>query len=154
MDSFPETCHWASKVKRPLAQKGKPTCPIWPTVLFPSPSHDDAYTAISRKVVGKSARNNTKRNCGWFWVHWFSKKFEIMAGEATDVCLLVLKESNKSSFDSYSVRNSVMTIFHITFQNCRMHIFSDNLCQNTCIHVCSVQFINTVLLMLKVRATI
>ena len=40
-----------------------------------------------------------------------------------DVCLLVLKESNKSSFDSYSVRNSVMTIFHITFQNCRMHIF-------------------------------
>ena len=40
-----------------------------------------------------------------------------------DVCLLVLKESNKSSFDSYSVRNSVMNIFHITFQNCRMHIF-------------------------------
>ena len=24
------------------------------------------YTAISRKVVGKSARDNPKRYCGWF----------------------------------------------------------------------------------------
>ena len=24
------------------------------------------YTAISRKVVGKSARDNIERNCGWF----------------------------------------------------------------------------------------
>ena len=39
-----------------------------------------------------------------------------------DVCLRVLKESNKSSFDSYSVRNSVM-ISHIAFRDCRVHIF-------------------------------
>ena len=32
------------------------------------------------------------------------------------VCLRVLKESNKSRFDSYSVRNSVLIISHITFQ--------------------------------------
>ena len=25
-----------------------------------------AYTAISRKVVGKSARDNAERYCGWF----------------------------------------------------------------------------------------
>ena len=25
------------------------------------------YTAISRKVVGKSARDNPERYCGWFW---------------------------------------------------------------------------------------
>ena len=31
-----------------------------------------------------------------------SKKFEKMAREATDICLRVLKESNKSRFDSYS----------------------------------------------------
>ena len=49
-----------------------------------------------------------------------------MAQEALEVCLSVLKESNKSRFDSYSVRNSVLTISHITFQDCRMHIFSDN----------------------------
>ena len=34
------------------------------------------YTAISRKVVGKSARNNPERHCGWFLVLCFSKKFE------------------------------------------------------------------------------
>ena len=34
------------------------------------------YTAISRKVVGKSARDNPERHCGWFWVLCSSKKFE------------------------------------------------------------------------------
>ena len=32
-------------------------------------------------------------------------QFERMAREIMDVCLRVLKESNKSEFDSYSVRN-------------------------------------------------
>ena len=50
-----------------------------------------------------------------------------------DVCLRVLKESNKSRFDSYSVWNSVLIISHITFRDCRVHIFSDNLSQNSCI---------------------
>ena len=40
-----------------------------------------------------------------------------------DLCLKVLKESKKSKFDSYSVRNSVLIISHITFRDCRMHIF-------------------------------
>ena len=48
-----------------------------------------------------------------------------------DVCLRVLKESNKSRFDSYSVRNSVLIISHITFQDCRVHILSDNLSWNS-----------------------
>ena len=46
-----------------------------------------------------------------------------MVGDATGICLLVLKESYKSSFDSYGFRNIVMIISHITFRNCRMHIF-------------------------------
>ena len=29
-------------------------------------SNDLQYTAISRKVVGKSARDNPERSCGWF----------------------------------------------------------------------------------------
>ena len=78
------------------------------------------YTAISKKVVGKSARDNLERYCGWFWVHCFSKKFERMAREAMDVCLRVLKESNKSRFDSYSVRKSALIISHIAFRDCRM----------------------------------
>ena len=54
-----------------------------------------------------------------------------MAGEAMGVCLRVLKESNKSRFDSYSVRNIVLIISHITFRDCRVHIFSDNLSRNS-----------------------
>ena len=38
-----------------------------------------------------------------------------------DVCLPVLKESNKSRFDSYSVRKSELIISHITFRDCRVH---------------------------------
>ena len=64
------------------------------------------HTAVSRKVVGKSARDNPERYCGWFLVHCFSNKFQRMAGEAMDVCLRGLKESNKSRFDSYSVKNN------------------------------------------------
>ena len=44
-----------------------------------------------------------------------------------------LKESIKSRFDSYSVRNSVLIISHITFRDCRVHSFFDNLSRNSCI---------------------
>ena len=54
-------------------------------------------------------------------------------GEAMDLCLRVLKESNKSRFDSYSVRKSVLIISHITFRDCRVQSFSDNLSRNSCI---------------------
>ena len=47
--------------------------------------------------------------------------------KAMDVCLRVLKESSKSRFNSYSVRNSELIVSHITFRDCRAHIFSDNL---------------------------
>ena len=50
---------------------------------------------ISRKVVGKSERDNPERHCGWFWVLFLARK-------AMKMCLQVLKESHKSRFDSYS----------------------------------------------------
>ena len=59
-------------------------------------------SAISRKVVGKSARDNPEKYCGWFWVPCCPKKLERMAGDAMDICLWVLMESNKSRFDNYS----------------------------------------------------
>ena len=58
-----------------------------------------------------------------------------MAQEAVDVCLRVLKESNKKKFDSYSVKNTVFIISHITFRDCRVHILADNLSQNSCIQI-------------------
>ena len=56
-----------------------------------------------------------------------------MAREAMDVCLQVLKESNKSRFDNYSVRNKSLIISHITFRDCHVHSFCDNLSRNSCI---------------------
>ena len=38
-----------------------------------------------------------------------------MALEAMDICLQLLKESNKTKFDSYSVRNRLLIIFHLPF---------------------------------------
>ena len=58
-----------------------------------------------------------------------------MAGEVMDICLRVLKESNISRFDSNSVKNSVLNISHITFRDCRVHIFSDDLSRSSCRHV-------------------
>ena len=62
----------------------------------------DLHTAILRKVAGKSERHNPGMFCGWFLVHCSSNKLERMARQATDICLRVLKESNKRRFDSYS----------------------------------------------------
>ena len=85
-------------------------------------------TAISRKVVAKSVRDNPERCCGWFWVDCSSNKFKRMAREAgTDICLRMLQESKKSRFDSYSVRKSELVISDIIFRDCRLHIFPTTL---------------------------
>ena len=55
-----------------------------------------------------------------------------MAEEVMDICLQVLMESNKSRVNSYSVRNSVLNISHITFWDCRVHILFNNLSRNSC----------------------
>ena len=55
-----------------------------------------------------------------------------------DICLQVLKESNKSRFDSYSVRNSVLFISHTSFRDCCVHIFSDNLSLHSCIYYSTI----------------
>ena len=61
-----------------------------------------------------------------------------MAREAIDVCLRVLKKSNKSRFDGYSVKKSALIMSHITFRDCRVHSFSDNLSRNSCIQFISL----------------
>jgi len=57
-----------------------------------------------------------------------------------DVCLRLLKESNKGRFYSYSVRNGVLII--------ELHIFSNNLSRNSCI------ILGRILLSKKYRAEI
>ena len=93
------------------------------------------FTAISRKVVGKNARDNPERYCGWFWVLCSSKKFEKMARKTKDICLRVLKESNKSMFDSYSRQEQC--IDHIPYYLLglsRAHFFRQPF-SNNCIHM-------------------
>ena len=68
---------------------------------------------------------------GGFEFSFFQRNLKELARKAMDICLWVLKESNKSRFDSYSVRNSVLIISHITFRDCRVHNFSDNLSGNS-----------------------
>ena len=47
-----------------------------------------------------------------------------MTRGAMDICLRVLKETEeKSRFDGCSVRNSILIKSHITFRDCRVHIF-------------------------------
>ena len=60
-----------------------------------------------------------------------------------DICLQVLKESHNNRFDSYSVRNSELIVSHITFRNCRVHNFSNNLPRNSCISVFRVVVVPT-----------
>ena len=50
---------------------------------------------------------------GGFEFTVLQRNLKKMAREAMDVCLRLLKERNKSRFDSYSVRNSVLIIAHI-----------------------------------------
>ena len=55
--------------------------------------------------------------------------------EAMDLCLRVLKESNKSISEGYCVRNNALIISHVTFWDCRVHIVSDNLSRNSCVYL-------------------
>ena len=43
------------------------------------------------------------------------------------------KQQIKVGSTATVVRNSVLNISHITFLDCRVHIFSDNLSRNNCI---------------------
>ena len=108
-------------------------CDITQDLLFTS------YSYFEKSCRKKCTQQS--RYCGWFWIHCCPKKFKKRIREATDVCLRELKESNKSRFDSYSVRNSVLIISHITFRDCRVHIFPDNLSRNSCIWCTSLCYV-------------
>ena len=94
------------------------------------------HTAISKKVVGKSACDNPERYCGWFW-----KKFWRNGARGHWLCFLVVKRSSKGRFDSYSVRNSVLIISHITFRDCRVHFLPTIFLE---IAVCRAQFLSKI----------
>ena len=75
-------------------------------------------------------KSRTRQSRKVLWVVFSSLFFKQISKY---LCLQVLKESIKSRFDSYSVRNSLLIISHITFRDCRVHSFFDNLSRNSCI---------------------
>ena len=74
-------------------------------------------------VVGESARNNPE------WPIVDGLKFTVlqMARKAMEVCLQVLKESNKNRFDIFCVRNSLFIILIFSLGIIACTFFSDNL---------------------------
>ena len=91
------------------------------------------YTAILRKVVGKSARDNPERYCGWLWGPLFQRNLKEWRGRPwTYVCEYYRKATKVGSTASV-VTNSVLIISHITFWDCHVRISSDNLSRNSCI---------------------
>ena len=95
-----------------------------------APSHIQLF---QERLSEKVQATIPKGIVGDFEFTVFQNKFQRMAREAMDICLRVLKESTKSRFDSYSVRKSALMISHITFRDCHVHSFSDNLSRNSCI---------------------
>ena len=74
------------------------------------------YSYFEKGVLGKGAHDWSPKAL-WVVLSAMSlHKFERMVREAVDICLWVLKESNKSRFNTYSVGNS-------TSRDCRVHIF-------------------------------
>ena len=67
--------------------------------------------------------------------HCSSKKADRMAREAMDICLRVLKKSNKvgSTATKSGTVQCILIISHVTFRDSRVHIFSNNLSRISCI---------------------
>ena len=54
------------------------------------------------------------------------------------VCKCWRKVTKVGGSQATVVRNSVLIISHITFQDCRVHFILDKLSRNSCIHICQM----------------
>ena len=110
---------------------------IWQHIRLYTHKHTDIYIVqLFRERLLDKAHVTTPKLCivGSFEFTVFQRNFgkNGRRGHGHKLCLRALKESNENRFDSYSVRNSVLSISHNTFRDCPMHIFSDNLSRNSC----------------------
>ena len=91
---------------------------------------------FQERLSGKVHATILKGIVGGFEFSFFQRNLKELARKAMEMCLRVLKESNKNASSTATVvRNSVLIISHITFRDCRVHILSDNLSRNNCIKV-------------------
>ena len=96
--------------------------------LFRKRLSDIVHATIPKGIVGGFELTVLQRNLG----EWHERPWAYV---------WLLKESNNSRLDSYSVRNSVLIIFHITrgfVVGCREHIFSTTfpeITEKQCVHL-------------------
>ena len=95
---------------------------------------DDHLQLFRERLSGKVHATILKGTVGGFEFSFFQRNLKELARKAMTMCLRVLMESyTKVGSTATVVRNSVLIISHITFRDCRVHIFSDNLSRNSCI---------------------
>ena len=100
------------------------------------PSTQKNIQLFRERLSGKVHATILKGIVGGFEFSVFQRDLKQLARKAMEMCLRVLKESNKSMFDSYS-RHQEQCIDHIPYYLSglsRAH-FSDNLSRNSCIHI-------------------
>ena len=71
---------------------------------------------------GKKCKRESRKVLWVVLISLFLKGIWKNGTRGMDVSLRVLKESNKSRFDRYSVRSSILIISHITFRDSPAHI--------------------------------
>ena len=91
------------------------------------------YTQLFReRLSGKVHATILKGIVGGFEFSFFQRNLKELARKAMEMCLRVLKESNKSRFDSYS-RQEPCTDHIPYYLSGLSRAFSDNLSRNSCI---------------------
>ena len=85
-----------------------------------------------RSRSGKVHATILKGIMGGLEFSFFQRNLKELARKAMEMCLWVLKESNKSSFDSYSRQEQCIDyIPYCLLGLSRAHFFSDNLSRNS-----------------------
>ena len=100
------------EIQASLCRKTK--SPFQPNIciqLFQESLSGKVHATIPKGIVGGFEFNVLQRNLKeWPWT-----------------CLRLLKEATTVGSTDYTARNRVLIISYITFQDCRVHIFSDML---------------------------
>ena len=93
------------------------------------------HTAISRKVVGRSAHDNPERYCGWFWVHCSSRNLKEWHERPWTYVRAAKGKQQLKVGSTATVSGTVYWLYPISPFGIVVHIFSDNLSRNSCILV-------------------
>ena len=87
------------------------------------------------RLSGKVHATILKGIVGGFEFSFFQRNLKELARKAMDMCLRVLKESNKSRTDSYSRQEQCIDHIPYYLPGLSLHVFSHNHSRNSCSHL-------------------